>query len=108
MEIHISAEQLREGASVLLIAIVVLAIISVVLYVITKNSDNKKPLMTKQVKILEKPVQQGNIEWYIVEFDNGERCKLRNLNANKVLISIGDVGIMKYRGKTIESFQRTR
>ena len=41
-----------------------------------------------------------------VEFENGERLKLRNLNAHKMILSAGDVGILRYKGMTIEAFQR--
>ena len=87
---------------------VIICILSVIFLVVIKNSDNKKPLQTKRVKILEKPVQQGLIEWYVVEFENGERTKLRNFNTDKIIISVGDIGIIKYRGLTIESFQHTK
>ena len=42
----------------------------------------------------------------LVEFENGERVKLRNLHADKVIIAIGDEGIIDYKGQTIQSFQR--
>ncbi len=71
-----------------------------------KRQDNNKELMTRKVKVLEKPVQQGNVEWYVVECENGERLKLRSFQANNVIIAVGDVGILSYKGKTIRSFQR--
>lgn len=106
MSIRIDTNSLGELFPIFMGVLFGLCIISVILFVVLKNSDNKKPLITNEAKILEKPLQQGNIEWYLVEFTNGERCKLRNLNANRI-ISVGDVGIVNYRGKTIESFQRT-
>lgn len=108
MNIHIDTNSLGELFPIFMGVLFGLCIISVILFVVLKNSDNKKPLITNEAKILEKPLQQGNIEWYLVEFTNGERCKLRNLNANRIIISVGDVGIVNYRGKTIESFQRTK
>lgn len=77
-----------------------------VFYLFIKGQDNNKELMTRQVKVLEKPVQQGNIEWYVVECENGERLKLRSFQANSVIISVGDIGIISYKGQTIQSFQR--
>ena len=84
-----------------------LCIIFCLVYFFVKRGDNKKELITRKVKIIEKPVQQGNVEWYVVQCDNGERLKLRSFQANQLLISVGDTGIISYRGKTIQSFQRT-
>lgn len=52
-------------------------------------------------------MRQGNIEWYIVECENGERIKLRNLQADKVIIAEGDSGLISYKGQTIQSFKRS-
>ncbi|MGN1113240.1 MAG: hypothetical protein ACI4RP_08550 [Acutalibacteraceae bacterium] len=62
----------------------------------------------RKVKILEKPIQQGNVEWYVVELENGVRTKLRSLKENQIKITVGDVGTIVYRGKTIQSFQRLK
>ncbi len=88
-----------------LIALVGVCIVMIAIYFFLKKKDNSKPLITKKVKILEKPVQQANVEWYVVECENGERLKLRSFEANKNIITVGDVGIISYRGKTIQSFQ---
>lgn len=85
---------------------IVLIIIIWGLNFIVKKQDEKKELITKTVKILEKPIQQGNIEWYVVEDEDGERIRLRSFRANDIIIAVGDKGILKYRGQTIESFQR--
>ena len=87
----------------ILLAFAILAWIGV--YFI-KRSDNNKPLVTRRVKVLEKLSSYRAIEWFRVELENGERLKLRNLDANRLILSTGDIGILKYRGKTIESFQR--
>ena len=78
----------------------------VIAYFITKNADNKKQLITKKVKVLEKLVQQGSTAWYVVECEDGERIKLRSFNADKIIIMVGDEGIIMYRGQTIQSFER--
>ncbi len=83
-----------------------IGIILWVIYFFAKRSDDTKELVSRKVKIIEKPVRQGNIEWYVVECDNGERLKLRSFKGNTILISVGDTGIIEYRGKTIQSFQR--
>lgn len=91
-----------------LVFLVILAVIAVVVWVVAasvKEKDNSKPLQMGKVKILEKPIQQGNIEWYVVEFENGERKRLRSFNGTRILITVGDEGLIGYRGETIESFQ---
>lgn len=60
---------------------------------VIKKQDENKELVTRTVKVLEKPVQQGNIEWYVIEDENGERLKLRSFNANDMIITVGDKGI---------------
>ena len=94
-----------EGLIAIVAVLVVLAIAVWALYFFIKNKDNSKPLHTAKVKILEKASQQGNIEWYVVEFENGKRKKLRNFHASTVLIAAGDEGIMEYKGITIQSFR---
>ncbi|OUP01958.1 hypothetical protein B5F37_05535 [Drancourtella sp. An210] len=81
-------------------------IILFIIYYFLKRADNNKELITKKVKVIEKPVHQGNIAWYVVECENGERIKLRSFDANTLLISVGDIGILKYKGQTIQSFVR--
>lgn len=83
-----------------------LFIVLVIVYYLLKKKDDSKPLISKKVKILEKPIQQANMEWYIVECENGERLKLRSFQANHVIIAVGDVGMIEYRGKTVQSFRR--
>ena len=48
----------------------------------------------------------GKVGWYMVEFEDGGRAKLRSYKENTVPIAPGDVGIFRYRGMTIEGFQR--
>ena len=55
---------------------------------------------------LETQFEKRGIYAELVEFENGERLKLRNLNAHKMILSAGDVGILRYKGMTIEAFQR--
>ncbi len=88
------------------VGLLVVLIVVVIFYLVLKNKDKSKPLVTKRVTILEKPVQQANVEWYLLECEDGERLKLRSFKANQTIITVGDKGIVKFRGKTIESFQR--
>lgn len=68
--------------------------------------EKNKKLISQKATVLEKPVQQGNVEWYVMECENGDRIKLRSFQGNSLFISVGDKGIVSYRGQTIESFKR--
>lgn len=46
------------------------------------------------------------VGWYLVECEDGERLKLRTFENHKVLFSVNDIGIIRYQGNTILSFQR--
>ena len=83
-----------------------LCIVLILAYVFLKNKDKNKKLISQKVTVLEKPVQQRNVEWYVMECENGDRIKLRSFQGNSLFISVGDKGIVSYRGQTIESFKR--
>lgn len=87
----------------IMVGILVLLMLAYVFY---QNKDKKKELISKKGTVLEKPIQQGNLEWYVMEDENGERMKLRSFQGNSLFISVGDKGIVSYRGETIESFKR--
>ena len=93
-----------EGFVICLVILIIVGIISWVAYFLLKAKDKSKPLQTERVKILEKRVQ-GLVEWYVVEFENGERKNMRNFQATKILIAAGDEGNIGYKGITIQSFQ---
>lgn len=59
----------NEDIFAFVVVILVIGIASWIGYFILKSKDNSKPLEKAKVKILEKPVQKGNIEWYVVEFE---------------------------------------
>lgn len=106
MNIRIDSSELGNLLPIFFGGLVAILIISLIVYFFVKRQDNNKQLVTRKVKVLEKPVQQGNIEWYVVQCENGERIKLRSFQANTVIIAVGDEGIIRYRGQTVESFQR--
>lgn len=83
-----------------------LCIVLILAYMFLKNKDKNKKLISQKVTVLEKPVQQGNVEWYVMECENGDRIKLRSFQGNSLFISVGDKGIVSYRGQTVESFKR--
>ena len=66
-------------------------------------SDEKEARISK---ILEKITDTLFVGWYLVEFENGERLKLRTFEPRKVFFSAGDIGILRYQGITILSFQK--
>lgn len=60
--------------AVWIVIALILAIAVVVCYCI-RRSDDTKPLISKKVRVLEKPTQNGNIEWYIMECVDGQRFR---------------------------------
>lgn len=106
MYIHVGGLNLSEMFPVFLIILIGIMVAALLFLFFLKRQDNNKELISQKVRILEKPIQQGSIEWYVVECENGERLKLRNFKADSIIISVGDVGIISYKGKTIQSFQR--
>ena len=83
-----------------------LCVLLIALYAFLKNKDKNKQLISKKVTVIEKPIQQGNIEWYVMECEDGERIKVRSFKGNSLFISVGNKGIVSYRGQTIEAFKR--
>lgn len=106
MDIRINSSDIIDMVPIFFGILVALMIIFSVLYFFVKRQDNNKELIIQRVKVLEKPIQQGNIEWYVVECENGERIKLRSFQADKIIIAIGDEGVISYKGQTIQSFRR--
>lgn len=106
MYVRTNSSDLIKMMPIFFCVLVAILIAVLVFYFLVKRQDNKKELITREVKILEKPIQQGNIEWYVVECKNGERLKLRSFQANNIIIAVGDEGIISYKGQTIQSFQR--
>lgn len=87
-----------------ILIVIMIAVFALYFFIIKK--DNTKKLVTRKIKVLEKPIQQGHIEWYVVECEDGKRLKLRSFQANDIIIAVGDEGTVSYRGQTIQSFQR--
>lgn len=106
MRIEIDGSDIIDNLPIILGVFLGIMVIALVFYFIVRMQDNNKKLVTRKVKVLEKPVQQGNIEWYVVECENGERLRLRSFHADSIIIAVGDTGIVHYKGKTIQSFQR--
>lgn len=106
MHVSVNGSDLAQYFPMIFGILIGLCITMCLLVFFLKRKDNSKPLQTVKAKILEKPVQQGNVEWYLIECEDGRRLKLRNFQSNLLIITVGDVGVISFRGKTIQSFQR--
>lgn len=106
MHVYVNSSDLAQYFPMIFAMLIGLCILMWLLVFLLKKKDNSKPLQTVKVRILEKPIQQGNIEWYVIECEDGKRLKLRSFQGNHLIIAVGDVGVISYRGKTIQSFQR--
>lgn len=93
------------GVLIILLICALLYTVVIIIIKINKSYDKKERLIRRKAKILEKVVKYGQITWFVVEFENGERIRLRALNGTGLLITAGDVGIISFRGKTIEKIQ---
>lgn len=106
MTVYVNDSDLVQYIPMFFAILIGLCIVLWLLFFFLKAKDDSKPLQTVRGKILEKPIQQGNIEWYVVECEDGRRLKLRSFQANRVIIAVGDVGVISYKGETIQAFQR--
>ncbi len=107
MTVHIDSSDLEWIFPVLIGTLIAFVLLCGLIKIVVGAKEDAKELVTKKVKVLEKPIQQGNVEWYIVECENGERLKLRNLEANTIIITVGDEGVISFKGKTVYTFQRS-
>ena len=106
MYVRKESMDLAEMLAIFFGVLIGLCIVLILAYMFLKNKDKNKKLISQKVTVLEKPVQQGNVEWYVMECENGDRIKLRSFQGNSLFISVGDKGIVSYRGQTVESFKR--
>lgn len=70
------------------------------------NKDKKNPMQSDVGTVLEITRSNMGIEWYVIEFEDGSRKRMRNLNSTRLVMTKGDRGLISYRGNTIESFVR--
>ena len=105
--LEISAEEAKIVLIGIFVVLLILLAIASISTVAVKNKDKGKYIERKHGAIIEKTFSQGKTEWYIVQFDDGTRVKLRNLNADTMILSHGDRGYFEYQGQTILSFYRT-
>ena len=98
-------DKFGEAFPVIFAILVILMLVVIAANFILRTKDDSKEAIRRKVKILEKQSNAG-AEWYIVECENGERLRLRNFQGYKVFITVGDEGILEYKGLTIKSFQK--
>ena len=108
MRVQINSSDLVQYLPIFFGVLIGVCIVMLLIVLFLKNKDNSKPMQTMRAKIIEKPIQQGNIEWYVIECEDGRRLKLRNFQSNQLIIAVGDVGIISFKGKTIQSFRREK
>lgn len=108
MSVSVNGNDLAEMLPLFFIILVVIAAAAGILLFAVKRQDDRKPLVKENVKVLEKLSQQGNIAWYIVENERGQRLKLRSFHADTTILAVGDKGLLAYKGQTIQSFNRSR
>ena len=95
-------DKFGEAFPVIFAILVILMLVVIAANFILRTKDDSKEAIRRKVKILEKQSNAG-AEWYIVECENGERLRLRNFQGYKVFITVGDEGILEYKGLTIKS-----
>ncbi|MBQ8390305.1 MAG: hypothetical protein IJX52_04940 [Oscillibacter sp.] len=79
------------------------------------KTDDSEPEVTHTGKIIEKTSDETGsrafgvtlqIDWIILEKEDGSRIRLRNVRTQEIMLSVGDVGTATVRGQTIYSFTR--
>ena len=91
-----------------MITLIVIAVVAVIIFYAIKANDSKKPIHKARAKIIEKPQQTSTaVYWVTVELESGERRKMRVFD-KKIILAIGDTGIIKYQGQTIIAFSRAK
>ena len=102
---NLGVDKFGEAFPVIFAILVILMLVVIAANFILRTKDDSKEAIRRKVKILEKQSNAG-AEWYIVECENGERLRLRNFQGYKVFITVGDEGVLEYKGLTIKSFQK--
>lgn len=105
-EIRMFPDELFKLVPYFLIGLFVVSILMIIIAGVVRGSDNGKPVIHNNGKILEKTLSSATVEWYIVQLDSGERKKLRNLRPKDLILQVGDSGHIEYQGETILKFER--
>lgn len=113
-------ESVADNVGIFFLAIVVLAVAAIGVACAmakTVKMDDNKPAVRSRGRVLEKYVENRDanaifaklnlrIEWIVIECENGNRLRLRNLPANEIQLLPGDQGEFMYRGETLYRFDR--
>ena len=91
-------DKFGEAFPVIFAILVILMLVVIAANFILRTKDDSKEAIRRKVKILEKQSNAG------AEWENGERLRLRYFQGYKVFITVGDEGILEYKGLTIKSF----
>lgn len=119
-ELERFSESVADNVGIFFLVIVVLAVVAIgVAYAMAKTvkEDDDKPAVRSKGRVLEKYVENRDanaifaklnlrIEWIVIECENGNRLRLRNLPANNIQLLPGDQGEFMYRGETLYRFDR--
>ena len=89
----------------LIIGIIVVVAIVALIIIFANKGKHKNIVQTAKVKVVEKLAQNGNVEWYGVEFENGTRARFCYTQSATIPMNVGDVGVIRYKGEMIEMFQ---
>ncbi len=97
---------LEEIFPVFMLVLCILGIASGIGLFYMKNADNKKPLIEKNGTVIQKDGDGMFALSYTIEFDDGERIRLMDMEPSKRIITVGDYGQFRYRGKSLVAFKR--
>lgn len=109
INLDVSRDDMMVGVVVIIVLLVVFAVGAFVLLFVIKKRESKLPVQTAKIKVIEKPEKLENrlAYWVTVEYENGYREQKRVFpEESKIILSVGDEGIIKYQGKTIKSFSK--
>ena len=91
MHVCASRSDMVEMIPIFFCGLIGLAIVAGVFYLFVKKQDDNKELITLKVKVLEKPIQQGNVECLHVRVCNGQNARAVH---QQDLIGNGEAGAL--------------
>lgn len=92
---------------IFLVSSIIVLLLLLLVYNMLKKKDDNLPLHSAIGTVIEvNHTGVVNIVWYIIEFEDNSRKRMRSLNAEKMVLTTGDKGLINYRGNTIVSFDR--
>ena len=92
------------GMMVGVVAFIVIMIVAASLATYSRHKDDNKPMKEESGKTLEKVHGKLNEEYFLVEFSSGERKRLQSFPAGTICATVGEKGIIRYKGDSIVGF----